>query len=100
MTGTRASACTRSTRLRPPRGTMTLMYSVMPESIRPTAARSAVGTSWMQACGSPAASSPCTRHSWIAALERRLSEPPRRITGLPDFRHSAPASAVTLGRLS
>ena len=36
----------------------------------------------------------------LAALERRLSEPPRRIAALPDFRHSAPASAVTLGRLS
>ena len=27
-------------------------------------------------------------------------EPPRRITALPDLRQSAPASAVTLGRLS
>ena len=56
--------------------------------------------SWMQASGSPAASSPDTRQAWIAALERMLSEPPRRITALPDFRHSAPASAVTFGRLS
>ena len=37
---------------------------------------------------------------WMARLERRLSEPPRRIAALPDFRHSAPASAVTFGRLS
>jgi hypothetical protein len=29
-----------------------------------------------------------------------VSEPPRRITALPDFRHRAPASAVTFGRLS
>ena len=41
-----------------------------------------------------------TRQAWMARLERWLSEPPRRITALPDFRHSAPASAVTLGRLS
>ena len=30
----------------------------------------------------------------------RLSEPPRRMAALPDLMHSAPASAVTLGRLS
>ena len=34
------------------------------------------------------------------AQERKLSEPPRRITALPALRHSAPASAVTFGRLS
>ncbi len=36
----------------------------------------------------------------MARQERKLSEPPRRITALPDFRHSTPASAATLGRLS
>ena len=30
----------------------------------------------------------------------KLSEPPRRITALPALRQSAPASAVTFGRLS
>ena len=35
-----------------------------------------------------------------AARSDELSEPPRRITALPAFRHSAPASAVTFGRLS
>ena len=34
---------------------------------------------------------------WMARLERKLSEPPRRIAALPAFRHSAPASAVTFG---
>ncbi|OQC27469.1 MAG: hypothetical protein BWX71_01354 [Deltaproteobacteria bacterium ADurb.Bin072] len=33
----------------------------------------------------------------MAALEWMASDPPRRITALPDFRHSAAASAVTLG---
>ena len=37
---------------------------------------------------------------WIAAEEWIESLPPRRITALPDFSASAPASAVTLGRLS
>ena len=37
---------------------------------------------------------------WIACDEFTLSEPPRRITALPALRHSAPASAVTFGRLS
>ncbi len=36
----------------------------------------------------------------MARQERKLSEPPRRITALPDFKHSTPASAATLGRLS
>jgi hypothetical protein len=36
----------------------------------------------------------------MAALERALSEPPRRIAALPLFKHSAAASAVTFGRLS
>ena len=38
--------------------------------------------------------------AWIARVERKLSEPPRRITALPAFRHNTPASAVTFGRLS
>jgi hypothetical protein len=38
--------------------------------------------------------------AWIAAEEWIESLPPRRITALPDFSASAPASAVTLGRLS
>jgi hypothetical protein len=29
-----------------------------------------------------------------------LSDPPRKITALLDFKHKAPASAVTFGRLS
>ena len=36
----------------------------------------------------------------MACDVRVLSEPPRRITALPDLSVSAPASAVTLGRLS
>jgi glutamate-5-semialdehyde dehydrogenase len=36
----------------------------------------------------------------IAREERKLSEPPRRMQALPALRQSAPASAVTLGRLS
>ena len=44
--------------------------------------------------------SPATRQAWIAADEWKLSEPPRSIAALPLLRHSAPASAVTLGRLS
>ena len=36
----------------------------------------------------------------MAREEWKESEPPRRITALPAFMHSAPASAVTFGRLS
>jgi hypothetical protein len=42
--------------------------------------------------------SPSTRQPCSAVEEWKLSDPPRRITALPAFRHSAPASAVTLGR--
>ena len=47
--------------------------------------------------GSSAAFSPSTRQAWIACEEFSESEPPRRITGLPALRQSAPASAVTFG---
>ena len=36
----------------------------------------------------------------MAADEWKLSEPPRNTTALPLLRQSAPASAVTFGRLS
>ena len=38
--------------------------------------------------------------AWIAREEWTESEPPRRTTALPALRQSAPASAVTFGRLS
>ena len=66
----------------------------------PTAARSRVGTIWIASSGKPACFKPSASAAWIARAERKLSEPPRRITALPALRHSAPASAVTLGRLS
>ena len=50
-TGTRASACTRATRLLPPRGTITSIVPSSPASIIPTAARSRVGTSWIASSG-------------------------------------------------
>ena len=67
----------------------------------PTAARSRVGTSWI-ACVRQVRrrAGPSTSAAWIARAERKLSEPPRRITALPALRQSAPASAVTFGRLS
>ena len=79
---------------------MTSMAPSSPASISPTAARSRVGTSWIAASGRSAAASPSASAAWIAWFERWLSEPPRRITALPALRHSAPASAVTFGRLS
>ena len=99
-TGTRASFCTRATRVLPPRGTMTSIVPSSPRSISPTASRSVVGTIWIEASGRPAALRPATRQAWMARDECALSEPPRRITALPDLSVSAPASAVTFGRLS
>ena len=54
---------------------------------------------WRLPAGRPRASRRPRRRR-MARLERKPSEPPRRIAALPDFRQSAPASAVTLGRLS
>src|SRR5882762_4292655 len=71
-----------------------------PVSSRPTADRSRVGTSVIAASGRSASRNPCTRQSWIARQERKLYEPTRKTTALPDFRHTTPASAATLGRLS
>ncbi len=97
ITGMRLSAETRSISDLPPRGTMMSISPVM-RSISPTAARSVVGTSWTQASGRPAAASPLCRAATMAREEWKPSEPPRRITALPDFRHRPAASAVTLGR--
>ncbi len=44
------------------------MNSIMPPSIRPTAARSVVGTSCRHAAGKPASRSPSTRQAWIARV--------------------------------
>ncbi len=64
----------------------------------PTAARSVVSTTCTAVCGSPASASPAAMACAMARLEWMASEPPRRMQALPDFRHSAAASAVTLGR--
>jgi hypothetical protein len=50
------------------------------------------------ASGRPRRASPPASAPTMTRVECRLSEPPRRITALPDFRHRAPASAPTLGR--
>ena len=83
----------------PPRGTITSMNCVI-ASISLTAARSRVGTSWIASAGRPRATSPSTMQRCSAAEEWKLSDPPRRITAFPAFTQSAPASTVTLGRLS
>ena len=82
---TRASRCTRSTRLQPPRGTRTSTAPSQPARSSRTASRSGVRTIWTAASGRPADNNPLTKHSCIAAELRILSEPPRRIAALPAF---------------
>src|SRR5690606_29896642 len=77
---------------------MTSILPSRPLSISPTASRSVVGTSWTHSTGRPARCRPSSRQSTMAREEWKLSEPPRRMTALPDLMQSAPASAVTLGR--
>src|SRR5690606_6341475 len=54
----------------------------------------------MASTGRLAACRPRTRQAWMAAEEFNESDPPRNMTALPAARQSAPASAVTFGRLS
>ena len=84
-TGTRASSCTRATRLLPPRGTITSMLPSSPASISPTAARSRVGTSWIASSGRPAARSPSRQRGMNGARRAeaiRAAAQDRRIAGL------------------
>ena len=66
-TGTRASRCTRSTRLLPPRGTITSSAPPRPSSISPTASREANGTREIAASGRPA----CLEAGDEAGVDRR-----------------------------
>ncbi len=66
--------------------------------MKPTAERSTVGTSWIAASGRPEATTASLKALAMTSEVRKLSEPLRRITALPDFRQSAAASAVTFGR--
>ena len=68
--------------------------------MNPTAERSTVGTSWIEASGRPEATVASLNALAMTSEVRKLSEPLRRITALPDFRQSAAASAVTFGRNS
>src|SRR4051795_10165569 len=76
-TGTRASVCTRATRLLPPRGTITSRAPSSPASMAPTAARSRVGTSWTAAAGNSAACKPSRIASAIAAAAETLGPSPQ-----------------------
>ena len=70
MTGTRASRCTRSTRLLPPRGTTTSRYSVIPASMY--AHGCAIGGRHeldARLAADRAARSPSSRQAWMARLE-------------------------------
>jgi len=63
-----------------------------------SAARSDVGITWTALTGSPLSSIAAATTRPSARFERNASEPPRRMTALAVFRHSAAASVVTLGR--
>ena len=65
-----------------------------------TKPRSRLGATCTAASGRPAALKPAAMAAWMAPALWKLSEPPRRITALPDFRQMPAASAPTLGRLS
>ncbi len=62
------------------------------------AARSVVGTTPMASSGTSVSRAAARSSSASARFEWIASEPPRRITALPAFTHSAAASTVTLGR--
>ena len=90
---------TRSTKLRPPRGTIISTWP-RPRSIAPTKALSLVGAAWIASFGKPTFEIPTRSAFTIAVDEFELSDPPRRIAQFPDLSARPPASAVTFGRLS
>ena len=57
-------------------------------------------TSEIVSCGRPLASAACAAVAARIALECAAVLEPRRTIALPDFRHRAAASMVTLGRAS
>ena len=99
ITGTLDSRATVRMRPAPPRGISTSTYW--------SRCISSAAVSWLVSCtremqssGSPACRSAARISSTAQRLDRMASLPPRRMHTLPDFRHSAAASTVTLGRAS
>ena len=99
MTGTLASFATARISPAPPRGISTSTY--------PSRCISSFAVSWLVSCtremqssGSPTEARAWRISSATHRLDRMASLPPRRMHTLPDFRHSAAASTVTLGRAS
>ncbi len=76
---------------------MMSMYSRSRTSA-PTAARSAMPTSWTAASGNRALFNPARTQAAMARFDSSASEPPRRMQALPALMQSAAASAVTFGR--
>jgi hypothetical protein len=97
MTGISDSSSSARMSSLPPRGTMTSTSPFWRSSAR-VAARSVVRSSSTEETGKPASATAPANTSAIAAFVQSASEPPLRIVALPDFKHSAAASAVTLGR--
>ena len=98
-TGTRASACTRATRLLPPRGTITSIVAV--EAGEHRAHRGAVGRrhDLDRVRGQAGGGEALAAGQSTDGARRRRGSPSRRAgcTALPALRHSAPASAVDVG---
>ena len=99
MTGTVATACSACLRLSPPRGMIRSTVSPWVASSA-SSSRPPPATMLTQPSGSPAATADSAAIWASAALEYAAEEDPRRTIALPDFRHSAAASMVTLGRAS
>ena len=99
-TGTLASFSIWPTKSLPPLGTITSIVLLMPWSIFFTMFLSVSFIIWIAFSLMSACLRPFNRLSWIAIEEFMLSDPPLKIEAFPDFKHKAPASAVTLGLLS
>ena len=99
MTGTVATPLSAAFRPSPPRG---MMRSTMPVWVASSASssRPPPATSDIAPGGSPAAVAASAATAASTALECAAELDPRSTTALPDFRHRAAASMVTLGRAS
>ncbi len=83
----------------PPRG-MTTSTRPRARSSSVTESRVSPGTSCTASAGNPLSAKASRKTLTSAVFDDLAEEEPRSSTALPDFRHSAAASTVTLGRAS
>ncbi|EJW96960.1 hypothetical protein EVA_14933 [gut metagenome] len=99
MTGTVAVSITERINPAPPRGINTSTYSLQRINSREVSLELSSNNCTAYS-GNPASCKACCKTLTIAKLLLAASLPPFKIVALPDLKHNAKTSAVTLGRAS